>query len=294
MTTPASAACWIPFCAARDLKPSLADSGERALEILRAQKIRHDDFRRADARALRPGNVAAGAQGTRHAARPARHRLSPTSATPWARCATARSIISPSRLTWTNCSPPSGRPPAFRNAAPLQFDAGKTTCRRYVVARSPLMQAVFRDASLIAPSETPRAHHRRKRRGQGSRGRRHPRLEPARGGPDGQGQLRRDSRKRCWKANCSATKKARSPARSAQRIGRFEEADGGTIFLDEIAEMSPPLQAKLLRVTQDGTFPAHRLEHAKSTPTRASWPPATAIWRRRSRPGVSARICFTG
>ena len=41
---------------------------------------------------------------------------------------------------------------------------------------------------------------------------------------------------------------------SAQRIGRFEEADGGTIFLDEISEMSPGLQAKLLRVTQDGTF----------------------------------------
>jgi len=41
---------------------------------------------------------------------------------------------------------------------------------------------------------------------------------------------------------------------AAQRIGRFEEADGGTIFLDEIAEMSPTLQAKLLRVTQGGKF----------------------------------------
>jgi DNA-binding NtrC family response regulator len=39
-----------------------------------------------------------------------------------------------------------------------------------------------------------------------------------------------------------------------QRIGRFEEADGGTILLDEIAEMAPVLQAKLLRITQDGTF----------------------------------------
>ena len=40
----------------------------------------------------------------------------------------------------------------------------------------------------------------------------------------------------------------------AQRIGRFESASGGTIFLDEISEMSPQLQAKLLRVTQDGRF----------------------------------------
>ncbi|MBN2423546.1 MAG: sigma-54-dependent Fis family transcriptional regulator [Calditrichaceae bacterium] len=35
------------------------------------------------------------------------------------------------------------------------------------------------------------------------------------------------------------------------RKGKFEEADGGTIFLDEIAELSPALQAKLLRVLQN-------------------------------------------
>jgi DNA-binding NtrC family response regulator len=38
------------------------------------------------------------------------------------------------------------------------------------------------------------------------------------------------------------------------RIGRFEQADGGTIFLDEIADMSPATQAKVLRVLQEKEF----------------------------------------
>lgn len=72
--------------------------------------------------------------------------------------------------------------------------------------------------------------------------------------------------KRLVKVNCAALpenlledelfghEKGAFTSASGQRIGRFEDADGGTIFLDEIGEMSPLLQAKLLRVLQEKSF----------------------------------------
>jgi transcriptional regulator with GAF, ATPase, and Fis domain len=49
------------------------------------------------------------------------------------------------------------------------------------------------------------------------------------------------------------------------RQGRFELAHGGTVFLDEISEMSPMLQVKILRVLQEREF-----ERVGSTQTIAS------------------------
>ena len=123
----------------------------------------------------------------------------------------------------------------------------------YVIARSPLMLAVYQEASLIAPSET----------------------RVLITGESGVGKEVLADVVHEWssratgpivKVNCAAItetlleaelfghEKGAFTGAHAQRIGRFEEANDGTIFLDEVAEMSPQLQAKLLRVTQNGAF----------------------------------------
>jgi two-component system, NtrC family, response regulator HydG len=79
-----------------------------------------------------------------------------------------------------------------------------------------------------------------------------------------QGSSRAD--KRFIKVNCAALpetlleselfghEKGAFTGAVGRRPGRFELADGGTIFLDEIGEMSPATQAKLLRVLQEREF----------------------------------------
>jgi transcriptional regulator with GAF, ATPase, and Fis domain len=47
----------------------------------------------------------------------------------------------------------------------------------------------------------------------------------------------------------------REPSQATQRrLGRFELADGGTIFLDEVRELLPDTQVALLRVLREGEF----------------------------------------
>ncbi len=123
----------------------------------------------------------------------------------------------------------------------------------HIIARSPLMQAVFRDVALVAPSDS----------------------RVLITGESGVGKEAVADVLHAWstraagpfvKVNCAAIpetlleselfghEKGAFTGAVVQRIGRFEMANGGTIFLDEVADMSPPLQAKLLRATQDGRF----------------------------------------
>jgi DNA-binding NtrC family response regulator len=122
-----------------------------------------------------------------------------------------------------------------------------------VVTESPLMQAVFRDVAVIAPSDT----------------------RVLITGESGVGKDIVADVLHAWsgrakgpmvRVNCAAIpenlleselfghEKGALPGASQRRIGRFEEADGGTIFLDEIGELPASLQSKLLRVINDGAF----------------------------------------
>ncbi|CAN5302993.1 sigma-54 dependent transcriptional regulator [soil metagenome] len=60
---------------------------------------------------------------------------------------------------------------------------------------------------------------------------------------------------------------------AAQRVGLIESASGGTFFLDEISEMSPELQAKLLRVVQERVI--RRVGGASEIPVDVRWISAT-------------------
>ena len=76
-------------------------------------------------------------------------------------------------------------------------------------------------------------------------------------------QHSRRSNKRLVSVNCAAIpdnlleselfghEKGAFTGANSRRIGKFEEADGGTLLLDEISEMDPRLQAKLLRAIQE-------------------------------------------
>ncbi len=123
----------------------------------------------------------------------------------------------------------------------------------HCVARSPLMQALLHDAALIAASES-----RVLITGESGVGKEVLADILHAWSPRAQGPM--------VKVNCAAIpenlleselfghEKGAFTGAVAQRLGRFELARAGTIFLDEIGDMSAHLQAKLLRVTQDGRF----------------------------------------
>jgi len=239
------------FLHSQGFETVLADSGERALEMLRAG---HFSLMISDVRM--PGM--SGLETLRRARQ--QHAVLPVLlVTAYAEIREAVGAMRDGALNYL--AKPIDLDELLRT---VQQATGATPSRRFegdkhqslprhVIAQSPLMQAVFHDASLIAASES----------------------RVLITGESGVGKEVLADVIHAWsgrasgplvKVNCAAIpetlleselfghQKGAFTGAVAQRIGRFELANGGTIFLDEVADMSPPLQAKLLRVTQDGLF----------------------------------------
>ena len=84
------------------------------------------------------------------------------------------------------------------------------------------------------------------------------------------------------------------PERSKIKKGRFELAHPGTLFLDEVGELPPAVQVKLLRVLQDGALSSVSAPKRRSRRTFVSFQPPIRILTGRSPPAGSARTCITG
>ena len=127
--------------------------------------------------------------------------------------------------------------------------------RRAAASWSATTRAMAAGAAPRAPVRAvrgQRADHRRERHRQGDDG-----------ALSSTSHSRRAARRRSSSVNCAAIpdnlleselfghEKGAFTGAVARRIGKFEEADGGTLLLDEISEMEPRLQAKLLRAIQE-------------------------------------------
>jgi len=142
---------------------------------------------------------------------------------------------------------------ALSESGPAQVSSEGYALPEDIITQSAAMQEVLREVALVAPSDT-----RLLITGESGTGKEVIADIVHRWSARANGRL--------IKVNCAAIpealleselfghEKGAFTGALTRRIGHFEEADGGTLLLDEIGEMSPALQAKLLRVTQDGRF----------------------------------------
>jgi DNA-binding NtrC family response regulator len=138
-------------------------------------------------------------------------------------------------------------------AGPVVPEAGAMSLPAGVVGQSPLMQAVFRDVAVIAPSAS-----RVLITGESGVGKEVVADLVHRWSARAAGPLIKLSctavPETTLEAELFGSEKGVIGGAAPARAGRLEEAAGGTVLLDEIGELPAALQAKLLRVINDGVF----------------------------------------
>ena len=235
----------------RGMVPRAFESAEPALAALRER-----DARRADDRHPHAGQIGTGpaARGPRRASGPAGHRhdgaFGPAAAPcPPTKAAPSNTCRSPSTSTrpWTWCGAPAqvdGAPARSRADAADSGVAGQGAGHAAGVSRHRPPVALQRDG----------ADHRRIRHRQGAGRARAARAQPARQQAVHRAEHLGDSRPNCSNRNCSATRRARSPARTPCAAAASSRPTAARCSSTRSATCRPPLQTRLLRVLAEGEF----------------------------------------
>ena len=246
-----------PSSSSRGFAPTCVGSGEEAVERAPAHQPRPGHARPGPARHGRPRD-AAGAAGDRaagrggDAVRDRRHpgdRASRSGSAPPTSCASRASRRSSTPRSTRRCSAArpsaSGARSASATAASRRRRCSPARTARCGVVDSMIDHVADTDITVLIRGES------------GTGKELVARTICARS---------RRARRAFVKVNCAALpdelleselfgyEKGAFTGAQKRKLGKFEIANGGTIFLDEICEMHPSLQAKLLQVLQDGQF----------------------------------------